>query len=434
MTLNEIIEMFKDISVAHPEINSFHTGLNFEHNDSNIQYPALRMVFPYDLTYKQDNRVMEYTFKLTLFVNDVKDTIMDSSKYLNTNYLIQDSVLDESIEPLTDENKMRDRALGIMNNVLETLKEQENCKSYLDITNYKIKALERKNNDFVTGVSLTFTLRTDNSYRCEYPDLIDCNGDVSYDTTNPCPQLPEPLRYSMEFNGTNQYVQISQNNTSVYNIDWQQPMSFEGWFKPSTGTFGVLWSKITVSAGIFVGTTFAGSARFQIRSSGGGIIDVYSPVNSVINDEWNHIVVNYNGGGGAEFDVTFIINGVTQAKPNTFSQGSQITGGSSFNTQLAELSRIPSFGIFGGGKTANVRLWKNVELSEAEALTLYNGGKVLYDNLPQESFLLFDTGLADEGHSWYGSNGWIMEEISKSSNFLFGVNSDFVDRNTDIPS
>ncbi len=172
MTLEQLINLFQRICTEHPKINSFHTGLNFEHNDTNILYPALRLLFPYKSTFAQDNKVIEYEFTMTLFVNDLEEKVMDSSKYVNTNYMVQDSTLDESIGDITDENKLRDRALGITNQVLETLLEQESVLDYFNVTGYNIKALERANNDFVTGSQLTVKIRTQNTYRCEYPNLL----------------------------------------------------------------------------------------------------------------------------------------------------------------------------------------------------------------------------------------------------------------------
>ena len=173
MTLAQIIDIFKDISVKHPEINSFYTGLNFEHNNSNIVYPALRLVFPYDAVLTNDNQVINYTFDLTLYVNDIKETVDTSSKYENTNFMVQNNTGDESLGNLVDENLMRDRALGIAAQVLQTIEEQEQRYEYFSIGNPKLKALERANNDFVTGVSLKFTVTTDNCYRCAYPNLLD---------------------------------------------------------------------------------------------------------------------------------------------------------------------------------------------------------------------------------------------------------------------
>jgi len=172
MKLSDILEIFKDISVTHPMIKSFHTGMRSEHNASNIVYPALRVVFPYDAVLSPDNRTISYTFTLTMLVKDVLVSNGTYSKFENTNYNSQDSTLDESTGRLVDENLMRCRGLGIASQVLETLKEQEDRYDYFQIESSKIKGLDRTANDFVTGASLTFTIKTDNDYRCEYPNLL----------------------------------------------------------------------------------------------------------------------------------------------------------------------------------------------------------------------------------------------------------------------
>ena len=361
---------------------------------------------------------------------------MNSSKYINTNYTVEDAQLDESVGPLKDENKMRDRALGIMNNVLETLLEQENCKGYLDITNYKVKALERANNDFVTGVSLQVTIRTSNDYRCEYPNLIDCEGNTTWDTTNPCPQLeiPLPTRYSMDFNGTNQYGQISQQNNNVFDLDWRQPFTFETWYYYTPLTTAYFLNKINAGAGYFFSCVGSRDVlRFQLRNTSPfQIIDVNS-VNT-LTEGWNHIVMAWDGSGSAEQGVTFYINNIDSPKPNIWTQGNQLTAGTLSNSALLEIQRITAFGVYGGNKIAHQRLWNGVELNATEVNTLFNGGKVLYEDIPHVSNILFECGFGDEYESWYGTSGWLMQPLNgTASNFVFGVASDEIDRSNDVP-
>lgn len=426
MTLQQIIEILQDISVQHPEINSFHTGKAFQENDSNINYPSLRVVFPYSVTYAQDNRIMEVSLNLKIMVTEYEEEVGTTSKYINTNYYKEEDK-DEQFT-ITNENKMRDRALGIANQVLETLKEQERVYDYFEITDFSMKALERATNDVATGVHLKVVIRTDNVYRCEYPNLLD---PLYVDTSNmsPCPPEPAKPRYALAFNGVNEDVVVAQQNATIYDNEWTSPQTIEAWMriKPSTGSNRpIVCAKNELFAGyLFLGLT-SGVLRYQIRAKNPfNLFDAYSQTQAPI-DEWFHAMVVYDGSGDGLNGVQFYINGVASPLPNNWSQGQAVTQGTSLNNQPFEVGAISSFGLWGNQDLGLVRLWNGVALNQNEVQQLYNGGKPQYDNIPQVPFLKYDCRMGDEG--WFGSNDWVMRDFSRTVNFTYTDNMDLSNR------
>lgn len=244
---------------------------------------------------------------------------------------------------------------------------------------------------------------------------------------------PDVQRYSMDFNGVNNYGQVQQQNNNIFDLDWTQPFSFECWHYYTPGVTSYLLSKINPNAGYFYSCVGARDVlRFQLRvTSPFQIIDVNST--DTLTEGWNHIVVAYNGGGGAEQDVTFYINSVDSPKPNDWSQGNQLTGGSLSNTSLLEIQRLSSFGVYGAGKIAHTRLWNNIELNSTEVQTLFNSGQVLYNGIPNPNNLLFNCGFGDDCESWFGQS-WVMQELTGNSSFVLAVNSIESDRTSDVPT
>lgn len=424
MTLQQIIEILQDISVQHPEINSFHTGKSFQENDSDINYPSLRVAFPYSVTYAQDNRIMEVSLNLKIMVTEFEEEVGTTSKYINTNYYKEEDK-DEQFE-ITDENKMRDRALGIANQVLETLKEQERVYDYFEITDFNMKALERATNDVATGVHLKVVIRTDNVYRCEYPNLLD---PLYVDTSNMsnCPPDPVQPRYALTFNGVNEDVQIAQQNTSVYNNEWTSPQTIEAWVNIKSGNIRtIICGKGETFAGYFLLASNTGIIRYQIRAkSPFNLFDSYSQAQAPT-DEWCHIVVVYDGSGDGLNGVLYYINGVQSPLPNNWSQGTNVDRGTSNNTGAFEIGVITPFGIWGNQDLGLVRLWNGAALNPNEVQHLYNGGKPQYDDLPQITSLKYDCRMGDDG--WYGFRDWILEDKSKTVNFSYSDNMDLTNR------
>ena len=99
MKFIDVIRTFRGVADDSSEIVGFYTGLGNESNDSLIQYPAMRISFPYsvDGQVNTDNNLLTYSFKVNLLVNTVREitngpdevNIIPSSYEVNTNYNTQ---------------------------------------------------------------------------------------------------------------------------------------------------------------------------------------------------------------------------------------------------------------------------------------------------------------------------------------------------------
>ena len=177
MKLKKIIKLIQTLADKHDQIASFHTGLSHEHEDSVIQYPALRLLMPCSVELLRAGGMLYFKFELTLFVNEIEEQLTTathtSSKFINTNYLNENSTLTEDGD-VTDENKLRDRALQLMLHITHALQLcAEESDDLVAIGVNRIHILERSNRDFVTGVQASIGVQCLNDYNCEYEDLYE---------------------------------------------------------------------------------------------------------------------------------------------------------------------------------------------------------------------------------------------------------------------
>ena len=115
MQFKQVIEIIRDLSNKHRLVRSFHTGLDSQHNEGNIDYPAVRLAFPYRATVNNDEELITYTFKMSLLVNSLEEEVASGYEMeVNTNYLMEDDTTDEICSPLTDETLMREKAIRMM--------------------------------------------------------------------------------------------------------------------------------------------------------------------------------------------------------------------------------------------------------------------------------------------------------------------------------
>lgn len=173
MTLENIIRLFRDTADKHLKINGFYTGMKHEHNNSSIQYPALRVNFPYNVSPNVDNDLLTYTFKLTLLVNETSIETSNLSYEINTNVSNQQNTLNEIDADLVNENLMRENALKITAQYIQGLYMAETSFDFLKIVGYRLTSLERYANDMVTGVECDITIQCNNPYKCEAENNAD---------------------------------------------------------------------------------------------------------------------------------------------------------------------------------------------------------------------------------------------------------------------
>lgn len=165
MTFKKIVEIIRDLSNRHRLVRSFHTGLSSQNNDSMIAYPSVRLEFPYTANVVDEDKIT-FSFNMGVSVNSIEN---EYSIEKNTNYLIEDDNNEEICTEVTDETKMRERAIRILCHFIERLESEEVSANYdyFDISFGQIQGVERAYNDFITAAEVSVNITVNNDYRCE---------------------------------------------------------------------------------------------------------------------------------------------------------------------------------------------------------------------------------------------------------------------------
>ncbi len=208
------------------------------------------------------------------------------------------------------------------------------------------------------------------------------NG-VSYDSDN--------LGY-LVFDGIDDDILLTPS--SNFNFEWTDTWSIESWiYPPSTGGIKFAFSKwrgggttkgwFFRAAGVTGNPSITGTLNFQLRQAASGYIDAYS-TSSTNFDQWNHVVVTYDG-SGTNAGITFYINAVATAKPNILSTlgsgtptgSGSISSGTIQTTEPVTIQSLVDNGNWADGNLQSTKLY-NVELSQSEVLQNYNALKYRY--------------------------------------------------------
>jgi len=244
---------------------------------------------------------------------------------------------------------------------------------------------------------------------------------------------------SLTFDGVNEDLLVTPS--SNFNFQWTDTWSIEAWiYAPSTGNLKFAFSKwkgpgLTARGWFFMclgynpAAALQGTLRFQLRQASSGYIDAYST--STINfDEWNHIVVTYDG-SGTNAGITFYINGAATAKPNilsTLGSGTPIGSGSisSGTIQTTEPVTIQSLvdnGTWADGNLESTKVY-NVELTAADVTELY-----AKTSIPQNQNLLLDLNV---GRSVFNGTEWEVPDVT-GLNTVISRNMEVEDLVTNCP-
>lgn len=168
MTVLEIIQLIQSLVVRHPEIEAFYTGLESQHDDDVLQYPAFRLVYPYELNQDTKTGAMTFKIKATVMVNKARQGINPS---VNVNYSTENSLLTENND-LYLENDMRDNAARLATHIVEFLKLSEKEYKFFSVTSANIRSLERSGSNLTTGCAIFFEFAIGNPYICEAQEIF----------------------------------------------------------------------------------------------------------------------------------------------------------------------------------------------------------------------------------------------------------------------
>lgn len=223
---------------------------------------------------------------------------------------------------------------------------------------------------------------------------------------------PVPNNYSLELNGSNQYVQIT--DASQTGLDFSTAMTLEGWFR---------FNDISSTKAIFSKRSFTNNNNgYQFHYSGAGNLAVVlsssgtnsfsylsTPAFAATTGVWYHFAVTFDGSAQ---EVKFFVDGSQY--------GSTITGtiSSIFNNNSPFAIGVQSPGgsltNYFDGLINNVRVW-NVVRTESEI------------NTNKNTVLTSGTGLVS---AWYSVNN-DHNDLTSTGNDLTPVNSPTF--STDVP-
>jgi len=462
MVLTELLSTFRDLAYNHTQIEGFYTGLVEEHNDALIQYPALRLSFPYQALASQDDDVLRYTINLTLLVNDIKEDVGNDisgpSVYeINTNAAIQQDELNEINSDLVDENLLRERAISIMAQYIQGLRDVEEGVEYFVIEDgWNIQSLERFGNDKVTGCRVALNISVGNDYKCQ--SITNLNNSVWIDSTvnhlnfadytcPECPELPtecvdllpalttsqlndcilptydfaDPViqaattgqqqtdmtswlclsdftnDYSMNFDASNDYI----TNGNYPAIDFTNASTFtmSGWVRSTD------WSQVRMIMGkrnaSGIGYNLfsqAGKLRAVLR---GGVTSNAIIIDSTVlpsDNVWYHIALSYDGSGTGA-GTKMYIDGVDVTSVTQSGLATTISNTNDFHIGASNAA------FRWGGDIDIVRVW-DIVLTPAEVADEYNAG--VPKTAIQKTSLVLENAMGDnaifDGTNWLFPN------------------------------
>lgn len=174
MTVLELLNTLRVLALRHPEIKAFYTGLNSQHDDSVLQYPAVRVVFPYTILPNLETGTATLKLLVTVMVNEARQPLLAPS--VNVNYNTENSLVSENAE-LYLENDLRDNAARLATHFFRFLqREAEKPNSGFEITRAEFRGVERSHSDFLTGCNILFDIYLGNPYICEADEIFNATA------------------------------------------------------------------------------------------------------------------------------------------------------------------------------------------------------------------------------------------------------------------
>ena len=172
MELTEVLELLQTLCAAHPDIKGFYTGTTSQHDDNNIQYPAVRVVFPTTITPNMESGVSTLKINLSIRVNEASIPMGTQIINVNLNYLTENNTINEINNDIALENALRDKATRLAIHLIKWIEMSEDNYSYFKLLKSYISGVERSEADFVTGVNVALEIAIGNPYICEAETLF----------------------------------------------------------------------------------------------------------------------------------------------------------------------------------------------------------------------------------------------------------------------
>ena len=174
MNYLQVVGLIKSLCAAHPEIKGFYTGTKSQHDDSVNEYPAVRIVSPFEIIPNGDeNKPTLLKMQLTVRVNKAIVWVGSTKTEVNLNNYTENVVLNEINEDIALENTLRNNAFRLAVHLVKWLRLSEENQDYLTVSKVLIKGVERADGDRVTGANIFIDFLIGNPYTCEAISLYD---------------------------------------------------------------------------------------------------------------------------------------------------------------------------------------------------------------------------------------------------------------------
>lgn len=174
MDYEQIVELIKSLCFLHPEIKGFYTGVESQHDNSTIEYPAVRIVSPSSIVPSDDeNKPTLLKMKITVRVNKAVVTVGAQKMEVNLNHLTENVVINEINADIALENTLRNKAFRLAVHLVKWLRLEEPKQDYLSVSKVLIKGIDRASADYTTGANIFIDFLIGNPYSCEAEDLYE---------------------------------------------------------------------------------------------------------------------------------------------------------------------------------------------------------------------------------------------------------------------
>ncbi len=156
ITLEVVKDIFKQVSLAHKDIQEFYVGDEFSVAVSpKTAYPIVFLEIPYNINYSEDRKFKSYSFNLLVLLKIEQDDIVDSHRSISAAEDIGDAILSKIQNDYKQVNNKAGLILSGINNAL---------------------SVDQFSNDYLAGVRypITVTVTRDYSTPACYADKFEC--------------------------------------------------------------------------------------------------------------------------------------------------------------------------------------------------------------------------------------------------------------------
>ena len=172
MTIEEFLCLFQKLCSKHPEINGFYTGTKSNHDDNNTQYPAVRMVFPFEIIPNLDTEVQVLKVEFSVRVKNAQIDVGGIEIDQTINYLTESDSINELDTAIQSVNKKRNKAAELALHLIWWLRLSEDNYNYFSVKKALVKGVEKADADGVTGANVYLDLAIGNPYICQAKNLF----------------------------------------------------------------------------------------------------------------------------------------------------------------------------------------------------------------------------------------------------------------------